>query len=125
MENVGQLASHDPIWDAIRQAAAAVATEEPILGSLAYASVLNQSCFASPLSYIFAQRRESEAVPSMLLRQVFDALPVDDAEMGIAPRPYLVAVCERYPACNSPLEALLFFKGFHAIQAYRFAHALL
>jgi hypothetical protein len=37
----------------------------------------------------------------------------------------LIAVCERDPACNSPLEALLFYKGFHAIQAYRFAHALL
>ncbi|HKD30158.1 MAG TPA: serine O-acetyltransferase [Xanthobacteraceae bacterium] len=125
MENVGQLASHDPIWDAIRQAAAAVATEEPILGSLAYASVLNQSCFEYALSYIVAQRLDSEDVPAMLLRQVFDALTVDDAEIGIAARADLVAVCERDPACNSPLEALLFFKGFHAIQAYRFAHALL
>ena len=110
MENVGQLASHDPIWDAIRQAAAAVATEEPILGSLAYASVLNQSCFEYALSYIVAQRLDSEDVPAMLLRQVFDALTVDDAEIGIAARADLVAVCERDPACNSPLEALLFFK---------------
>src|SRR5262245_36014754 len=28
-------------------------------------------------------------------------------------------------ACNSPLEALLFFKGSHALEGYRMAHALL
>jgi len=48
-----------------------------------------------------------------------------DAGIGIAARADLAAVCERDPACNSPLEALLFYKGFHAIQAYRLAHALL
>src|SRR5215468_3928124 len=125
MRHVGQLASHDPIWNTIRHAAASMAAEEPILGSLAHASVLNQSCFEYALSYILAQRLGSEDVPAMLLRQVFDAITGDDAEIGIAARADLVAVHERDPACNSPLEALLFYKGFHAIQAHRFAHALL
>jgi serine O-acetyltransferase len=125
MKHVGQLASDDPIWDTIRHAAASLAADEPTLGSLAHASVLNQSGFECALSYILAQRLGSEDVPAMLLRQVFDAIAVDDAEIGIAARADLVAVCERDPACNSPLEALLFYKGFHAIQAYRFAHALL
>jgi hypothetical protein len=56
MKHVAQLASHDPIWDTIRHAAASLAAEEPILGSLAHASVLNQSCFEYALSYILAQR---------------------------------------------------------------------
>jgi serine O-acetyltransferase len=125
MEHVGQLVSHDPIWDTIRQAAASLAAEEPILGSLAHASVLNQSCFEYALSYILAQRLGSEDVPAMLLRQVFDAIIVEDVDIGIAARADLVAVCERDPACDSALEPLLFYKGFHAIQVYRFAHALL
>ncbi len=125
MKHIGQFANHDPVWDAIRQAAASLATEEPILGSLVHASVLNQSCFEYALSYILAQRLGSEDVSALLLRQVFDALTMDDGDIGIAARADLVAVSERDPACDSPLEALLFYKGFHAIQAYRFAHALL
>jgi serine O-acetyltransferase len=52
-------------------------------------------------------------------------LVAGDVQIGIAARSDLAAVCERDPACHSPLEALLFFKGFHALQAYRLAHALL
>ena len=122
---VTQLASPDPIWDAIRQGATALSDEEPILGSLGYASVLNQSRFEDALTYILAQRLGSEDVPAMLLRQVFDGVVTGDAQIAIAARADLAAVYERDPACNSQLEALLFFKGFHALQAYRLAHALL
>lgn len=36
----------------------------------------------------------------------------------------LSACVERDPACHSPCMAFMFFKGFHAAQTYRFAHAL-
>lgn len=36
----------------------------------------------------------------------------------------LIAIVDRDPACHSPLEPLLFFKGFHAISTYRIAHWL-
>jgi hypothetical protein len=39
MKHVGQLAGHDSIWDTIRRAAASLAAEEPILDSLAQASM--------------------------------------------------------------------------------------
>jgi serine O-acetyltransferase len=124
-QTVARLASRDPVWDAIRQDAAALAREEPILGRLVYAGVLNQSRFEDALSYILAERLGSEDVPAKLLRQVFDALIAADAEIAMAARADLAAVCERDPACTSPLEALMFFKGFHGIQTYRLAHALL
>jgi serine O-acetyltransferase len=115
----------DPVWGAIRQAARALAKEEPVLGRLAYVGILNQACFEDALSYVLAQRLGSEAAPARLLCQVFDAVLTADARIGTAARADLAAVCERDPACNSPLEAFLFFKGFYALQAYRLAHALL
>lgn len=118
-------AGNDPVWVGIRQAAAAMADQEPILASLAHVSVLNQSCLEDALSYILAEQLASEHAPAMLLRQVFDSLVAADAQIGTGARADLAAVCDRDPACKSPLEVLLFFKGFHAIQAYRFAHALL
>jgi serine O-acetyltransferase len=36
----------------------------------------------------------------------------------------LSAVFERDPACNSHVEAFLFYKGFHALESYRIAHWL-
>jgi serine O-acetyltransferase len=120
-----KLAAHDPVWQNIRRAAVALAGEEPILGSLIHASILNQSRFEDALNYILAQRLGTEEAPAMLLRQVFDAVIALDPSIGTSARADLAAVCDRDPACNSPLEALLFFKGYHAIQSYRLAHALL
>ena len=115
----------DPTWDAIRQAADALARQEPILGRLAHVGVLNQAGFEDALSYILAQHLGNEEAPAILLRQLFNALLAADTRIGIAARADLGAVCERDPACNSPLEVLLFRKGFHALQTYRLAHAFL
>jgi serine O-acetyltransferase len=117
--------SSDPLWDNIRQAAVAAIAEEPIMASLVYAGVLNQSCFEGAMNFILAERLGSEHMPAALLRRVFDNAIAESGEIGAAPRADLVAICERDPACKSPLEALLFFKGFHAIQTYRYAHRLL
>jgi serine O-acetyltransferase len=117
--------SSDPLWDNVRQAAAAVIAEEPIMASLVYAGVLNQSCFEGAMNFILAERLGSEHIPAALLRRAFDSTVGESAEIGVAARADLAAICERDPACKSPLEALLFFKGFHAIETYRYAHALL
>ena len=36
----------------------------------------------------------------------------------------LIAIVDRDPACRTPLEPLLFYKGFHAITTYRISHWL-
>jgi serine O-acetyltransferase len=125
IQSEARVVAHDPVWQSIRRAAASLAGEEPILGSLVHASVLNQAQFEDALAYILAQRLGTEEAPAMLLRQVFDAVMAAHPEIGAAARADLAAVCDRDPACSSPLEALLFFKGYHALQAYRLAHALL
>ena len=50
---------YDPTWDAIRQAAEALARQEPILRRLSHDGVLNQACFEDALSYILAQELKS------------------------------------------------------------------
>jgi serine O-acetyltransferase len=115
----------DPTWDVIRQGAEALAMQEPVLGTLANVGILKQACFEDALSYILAQQLGNQEVSVMLLRQLFDVLLAADAQIGTAARADVAAVCERDPACNSPLEVLLFRKGFHALQTYRLAHALL
>ena len=47
-----------------------------------------------------------------------------DPAFAAALRADLMAVFDRDPACTRLLEPALYFKGFHAIQSYRLAHAL-
>jgi serine O-acetyltransferase len=124
LHTLPKLASHDPIWQRIRQEAEVMAAEEPILASYVHAIVLKHSRFEDALSYQLAAKLSSTEVPAMLLREVFDEALSHDSEIGAAVRADVVAVNERDPACNSYLEPLLYFKGFHALQSYRVAHWL-
>jgi len=52
--------------------------------------------------------------------------PTASALLGFATesRADLVAVAKRDPACRRLIDPLLYFKGFHALETYRFSHAL-
>ena len=63
-------------------------------------------------------------VPAALIRQTFDEALAADPAIGLAARADIVAVTERDPACTSPLDPLLWFKGYHALQTSRVAHWL-
>jgi serine O-acetyltransferase len=115
----------DPVWSNVRSEALEMATHEPVLASFLHASVLNHKRFEDALSYLLAQKLGNMEVSSMLLRQVFDEAFHKDGEIGAAVRADVMAVLDRDPACQSYLEPLLYFKGFHALQAHRVAHWLL
>jgi serine O-acetyltransferase len=124
LKTATKVALHDPVWSELRQEALALAEAEPILASFVHATILNHSRFESALSFHLAQKLGSMEVPAMLLRQVFDEAYANDDEIGAAVRADLLAVRERDPACKGLLQPLLYFKGFHALQAYRVAHWL-
>jgi len=120
-----KLAVHDPVWTEIRDKAALLAASEPVLASLLYATVLNQSRLEDSLAYLLSQRLSTVETPALAMQQLIEAAFQDDPEIGAALRCDLVAVHERDPACKSLLEPLLYFKGFHALQGYRIASWLL
>ena len=124
LQPITQIASHDPTWSRIRQEAEAMVAQEPILASYVHAIVLKHSRFEDTLSYQLAAKLSSTEVPAMLLREVFDEAFAHDKNIGAAVRADIVAVNERDPACQTYLEPLLYFKGFHALQSYRVAHWL-
>ncbi len=116
--------SCDPVWADIRDTALDVAGREPMLASFLHATVLNHRSFEAALSFHLSQKLGSEEMPAMLLRQVFDDAFEAVAEIGTAVRADLNAVNDRDPACDCLLTPFLYFKGFHALQAYRVAHHL-
>ena len=119
-----KLSSHDPVWSRIRTEAADIVNEEPILASYVHATVLKHTTLESALSYQLAHKLGSVEVRAMLVREVFDEAFINDPAIGTAVRADIVAVNERDAACQTYLQPLLYFKGFHALQAYRVAHWL-
>ena len=114
----------DPVWDAITSGARQVAQAEPSLANLIYSNVLNHPGFEEALAHRLADRLDHSDVSADLIRQAFhDALAMRP-EIGIEARADLAATLERDPALHKAVDGFLYFKGYHAIQTHRFAHAL-
>ena len=113
---------NDPIWDAIREEATRDAEQEPMLASFLYSVVLNHKSLEDALSFLLANKLGSTTVPAVSMRDLIDEAFSNDPAIGVAIRADIEAVCTRDPACRGYSVPLLYFKGFHAIQAYRVAH---
>ncbi len=114
----------DPIWAAVRQEASAEVAREPTLAGFLHTTILKHGTIESSLSFHLAGKLASESLPSILVRELIDETMAADPAIGRAVRADLQAVYERDPASHGYLTPLLYFKGFHALQAHRIAHWL-
>jgi serine O-acetyltransferase len=112
------------LWEWIRGEARRVAAAEPQLRSLLEDVVLNQPCLGASLGQRLARKLAREDMAREELAPLLAGiLRGEDALVESAARD-LRAIVERDAACDSPLQPLLFFKGFMAISTYRVSHHL-
>ncbi|GAA5115676.1 serine O-acetyltransferase [Luteolibacter yonseiensis] len=120
----GKVADLRNVWQTLREEADRVAKDEPTLKHLVHDVILSRETLAAALGARLARRLAREDMPRVsmepLLTGVFEAYP----QIVHAASRDLLAMFERDPACFSPLEPLLFFKGFLALTTYRVAHQL-
>lgn len=114
----------DPLWQRLVAEAEAVVREEPSLASFVVASILNQPDLSHAVAHRVATRLGSADSPASVLMAVFGQLLEDLPQLHAEIRRDLAAVLDRDPATERLLDPVLFFKGFHALQAHRFAHAV-
>jgi len=114
----------DPLWQAIRAETTLEANNEPILASFLHATILNHDTLESALSFHLAQKLDSATASALLIREVIEQAFASDASIGEAIRADVRAVRERDSACIGFSVPFLYFKGFHALQAWRVAHWL-
>ena len=115
---------NEPLFARLRSEAEATIAAEPRLAGFVFSSVLNHGSLEEATLYRLATRLGHDDVPASLLQQTFGDLLGQDHAIGEGFRADLLAVYERDPACTRLIEPLLYFKGFHAIQTHRLAHAL-
>lgn len=114
----------DPIWASLTAEAEAAIVAEPALGGFLFATVLSHDKLEDAVVHRLAQRLNHADVDAHLISKTFEQVLATSPELGRAFRADLAAVKDRDPACTRYLEPLLYFKGFHALVTYRFAHAL-
>jgi serine O-acetyltransferase len=114
----------DPLWSRLRAEAEAMIRQEPALASLAVASILNHPSLESAVAHRVSARLAHATLPADLIAQAFAEAMAADRGLGAAFRADIAAVLDRDPACSRAVEPVLYFKGFHAIQAHRLAHWL-
>ncbi|HOA88962.1 MAG TPA: serine O-acetyltransferase [Propioniciclava tarda] len=117
-----RIVSDDQIWDRIRSEALADAAAEPALAGFLNTVVLGHNSLESALSYLLAAKLESPVLNALTLRDLIEPVFCCDGPVKDAIRADLQAVMQRDPACRGYSTPLLYFKGFHSIQAYRVAH---
>ncbi len=122
--SVARRTTEDPIWLALRSEAEAAMAAEPALTGFIYATVVNHETLEDSICHRIAQRLGHADVDAGLIAQMFRDVILSQPDLGRAIRADLSAVLERDPACTRYLEPLLYFKGFHALVTYRFAHEL-
>jgi serine O-acetyltransferase len=118
------LSMFDPIWRAMRSEAETAARAEPEIASFIYASVLNHERLDDVVISRVAERLDHPDVTAKMIRQAFAEAFEAEPKLSEVVRADLAAVYDRDPACNRYIEPVLYFKGFHAIQAHRLAHFL-
>ena len=119
------LGRNDPLFARIRAEAEEAAQREPELAPFLLTTILNHDVFDDAVVHRVAARLDHVDVPAALIRQTFAEFVGRDPALGEAFRADILAVADRDPACHRIMEPLLYFKGFHALQTHRLAHALL
>ncbi len=112
----------DQICDTIRDEADLQAKAEPMLAGFLYATILNHSNLEDALSFLLSSKLESSTLPASSIRDLIGEAFANDDEIAEAIREDITAVCDRDPACGGFNNILLYYKGYHALTAYRAAH---
>lgn len=116
----------DVVWDLMRWEAYQEAQREPLLVSFLYSSILNHDTLESSLAFLLANKLSGTMISTQINSLILEALQEDPKyySIGRAIRADIMAVRDRDPACTCLPDVFLYFKGFHALQTYRVAHAI-
>lgn len=115
---------NENLWQQIVNEVSVTARHEPILAGFLYSTILNHSNLAAALSFHLANKLHSDVTPALLIREVFDNAFARDPGIIDSARCDIIAIYERDSASNDFSTPFLYYKGFHALTAYRVAHWL-
>jgi serine O-acetyltransferase len=120
----GRKVDLNQLWLQIFNEAQSMAEREPQMMTFLREVVLEQKCLAGSISARLARKLAHEDMSRQELIPLLIGILNDQPGLVMSMAKDLLAINERDPACYSPLQPLLFFKGFLAISTYRISHHL-
>lgn len=114
----------DLLWAAMCTEANSLVEREPALNSFIQSAILNHDNFASALACHLAMQMSSTELSPILIREIIEGVYEADPSVWKRAEVDIMAIRNRDAACDNYLAPFLFFKGYHALQAYRVAHVL-
>ena len=114
----------DALWRELRMDARRIVSEEPELEILLSDVILRQPDLAAALGVRMARKLARPDMTREELSPLLGGILRREPVMVQSAARDLRAIQTRDPACTSPLEPLLYYKGFLAITTYRVAHYL-
>ena len=118
----GRQADVDDAWKTLREEAMRVLEDEPSLAHLLEDVILSRETPAAALAARLSRRLSREDMPRTTLEPLIREIFTDHPLILHSAIRDMLAIYDRDPACFSPLEPVLFFKGFLALTTYRVAH---
>ena len=112
------------VWEQVRREVERELAREPALEEFLASMILSRTGLEEALAWILSHELASPMVSQARLQAIFEEAHARDPAIGEGARADLQAVRDRDPALETFFPALLFFKGYHALQAYRIAHRL-
>ena len=112
------------LWNAILEETTAAANAEPMLASFLHQTVLRHDSLDAVLAFHLSSKLGSPIMDVRALNEICLQAFADDCCIIDSMKQDLQAIYERDPACDEYSLPLLYFKGFHAIQAHRINHWL-
>jgi serine O-acetyltransferase len=114
----------EAVWSDLQSQCAAMAAEEPLLAAFLRRVVLEHHSLEGSLSAILSGALASPSVDAAALDTLFVTGFSSSPHLGEAICRDLAAHAERDPAAGDLIRPFLYYKGFHALEAFRITHWL-
>ncbi len=114
----------EKVWYQLREEAQTLSEKEPLLASFVHSCILKHKKMEAALAFILSNKLADGVMPAMTLFELFLEAYNSKPQIIEHAANDMVAVLDRDPAIDEYLTAILYLKGFHAIQLHRIAHCL-
>ncbi|GLC36490.1 hypothetical protein PLESTB_000153900 [Pleodorina starrii] len=114
----------DQLWARICEEAHQDAISEPALASNLYSTILSHDNIEATMTFLLSSKLACPTMLGMHLMRLMQEAFENDPRIMDACLADLQAVYDRDPACDRYTQAILYFKGFQAVQSHRVAHWL-
>jgi len=112
------------LWEIVRAEARQQQAKEPLLQDFFQDTVLRHASLEDAIGFILAHKLQDHMVANAEWQPLFARVLSAESALAQCFVADMEAIRSRDCACNYYYQALCFFKGFHALAAYRIMHAL-